>query len=223
MERREFLALSAGGIGALAWHLSSPGVSAEPAVSGGGKVQRRVYLTFDDGPGKATRKVRDILDKHQVPGTFFVVGTMARHAPSLLGAMSRDGHSIQNHSWSHPYLTRIPNPRRELKLCSDLIADATGKAPRFFRPPYGDSNAKVKAAGKSLGMDQIMWNLSATPPLAHERPAWRFSRRIDEVLEKSPYIWVLFHDGSGKADKMAFYLPAAINSLRQRGFEFDAM
>lgn len=227
MDRRDFLSLAAGGLG-VAVHAGLAGRAVAGATVDAlsapvRDVPRRVFLTFDDGPGAATKKVRRILESHDVRGTFFVVGRMARYVPSTLRSLSRDGHSIQNHSWSHPYLTQIPHPRRELKMCSDLVADATGISPRFFRPPFGDSNARVKAVGKSLGMEQIMWNLSATPPLAHKYPAWRFSRRIDEVLEDSPYIWVLFHDGSGDTDRMTFYLPAAINSLRQRGFEFDVM
>ena len=164
--------------------------------------------------------MRPILERAQVPASFFIVGARARNQASYLKSLVRDGHSIQNHSWTHPDLTKHPNPRRELQRCRDFIEDAVGESPACFRPPYGATNKRVRRIGESLGMKEMLWNLSATPPLAHKNPPRRFRERIDEVLIKSEYSVVLFHDGTGDIDKMSRLLPEAIAGFKERGFSF---
>lgn len=182
--------------------------------------KRWAYLTFDDGPGGGTAATRRILDSAGIPGTFFVVGSRAQRAKPVLASMVRDGHSVQNHSWSHQDLRTVKDPRRDLARCSNLVEDATGVRPTHYRPPYGATNARVRRAGKAAGMKEMLWNLSATPPLAHRNPPWRFRQRIDEVLERSNYIVVLFHDASGDVQGTLRLLPEAIKGFQERGFGF---
>lgn len=182
--------------------------------------KRWAYLTFDDGPGGGTAATRRILDSAGVPGTFFVVGSRARNAKPTLASMVRDGHAVQNHSWSHRDLRTLKDPRRDLARCSNLVEDATGVRPTHYRPPYGATNARVRRAGKAAGMKEMLWNLSATPPIAHRNPPLRFRQRIDEVLKRSNYIVVLFHDASGDVRGTLRLLPEAIKGFQERGFGF---
>ncbi len=216
VDRRGFLAIVGAGF-TLAVVDRSSIVDAATSAS-----QKRVaYLTFDDGPGGGTSATRRILDSAGVAGTFFVVGSRARSQPKTLSSMIKDGHGVQNHSWSHIDLRTMRDPRRDLVRCSNLIEDATGKRPTHYRPPYGATNARVRRAGKAAGMTEMMWNLSATPPLAHRNPPWRFRRRIDEVLKKNSYIVVLFHDASGDVDGTLRLLPEAIKGFKERNFTFE--
>lgn len=217
MDRRQFLSFAAAGF-AVALLDPAEIVGASPLSGSAGKAW--AYLTFDDGPGPGTFRTREILEKTQVPGTFFVVGQRAQRQKEFLASLVRDGHSVQNHSWSHPDLRYHRDPRRELARCSNVIEDATGRRPTHYRPPYAATNSRIKRIGTSLGMKELFWNLSATPPLAHPYPAIRFRQRIDEVREDSNYIVVLFHDGSGDVDKMLTLLPEAIAGFRERGFRF---
>lgn len=229
MERRDFLRISFGGVSlavfspdrvlAAATDSEFRSVMASRDDSASTK-KRWVYLTFDDGPGTGTNLVRPILEREQVPASFFIVGARARKQTTYLKSLVRDGHSIQNHSWTHPDLTKHPNPRRELLRCRDFIADAVGEQPACFRPPYGATNKRIRNIGQSLEMKEMLWNLSATPPLAHKDPPRRFRERIDEVLVKSNYIVTLFHDGSGDVTKMSQLLPEAIAGFKERGFSF---
>jgi peptidoglycan/xylan/chitin deacetylase (PgdA/CDA1 family) len=216
IDRRHFLTIA--GAGFTLALIDRPALADSAARASSSRV---VYLTFDDGPGGGTAATRRILDAAGVPGTFFVVGSRAQRARPVLASMARDGHSVQNHSWSHIDLRTMKDPRRDLARCSNLIEEATGRRPTHFRPPYGATNARVRRAGTKAGMTEMLWNLSATPPIAHRNPPWRFRRRIDEVLARNNYIVTLFHDASGNVDGMLKLLPEAIKGFRERGFTFQ--
>ena len=217
LDRRRFLTIAGAG---LALTVVDRGTIADAATNS--TTRRFVYLTFDDGPGGGTAATRRILDAAGVPGTFFVVGSRAQRAKPVLTSMVRDGHSVQNHSWSHIDLRTMKDPRRDLARCSNLVEDATGIRPTHYRPPYGATNARVRRAGKAADMKEMLWNLSATPPLAHKNPPVRFRERIDEVLKRSSHIVVLFHDASGDVEGTLRLLPEAIKGFQERGFSFKA-
>ncbi len=215
LDRRRFLTIAGAGLTLMVLDRGT-------LVDASTNSKRWVYLTFDDGPGGGTAATRRILDSAGVPGTFFVVGSRAQRAKPVLTSMVRDGHSVQNHSWSHEDLRTVKDPRRDLARCSNLVEDATGIRPTHYRPPYGATNARVRRAGKAAGMKEMLWNLSATPPLAHRNPPWRFRQRIDEVLERSNHIVVLFHDASGDVQGTLRLLPEAIKGFQERDFGFKS-
>ncbi len=93
-------------------------------------------LTFDDGPDPAfTPRLLDILDKHQVSATFFVVGETAQKYPELIRRIAQTGHVIGNHSWDHPAFPLITGRERraQMRACAKAIAPY---GQRIFRPPY---------------------------------------------------------------------------------------
>lgn len=104
---------------------------------------RTVALTFDDGPNTNTRAVLEVLKKYHVPGTFFIVGNMARAHPDVLAAIAQDGHLLANHSATHPQLGRryVRNPELllgQIRVTDNLIAPFLKPGDtRFFRAPYG--------------------------------------------------------------------------------------
>lgn len=116
-------------------------------------------LTFDDGPDPAiTPQVLDILKRHNARATFFVMG---RHVPgneALLRRIHAEGHEIGNHSWNHPYFTRISLEQVRSEIASTQVAiTKTGvPAPRLFRPPYGDINAAVAS---QIPLTVVRWNI----------------------------------------------------------------
>src|SRR5690606_9438289 len=103
--------------------------------------ERRVWLTFDDGPHpEHTPRVLDTLKAHGVHATFFVIGRMVeRNGTDLLKRARDEGHCIGNHSETHPRLTRLSEDevRREVLRTDERIAEFLGE-PKVFRPPYGD-------------------------------------------------------------------------------------
>ena len=219
MDRRQFLSLSGTAFSAA---LLSDSLFHDSEVLAKRKAPK-VFLTFDDGPGLGTAATREILQREQVPATFFVVGALSANNSNVLRGLHKDGHSVQNHSWTHRNLTLLQNPKPDLDRCSNFIQNTIGVRPTYCRPPYGASNKKVESIINSLGMKQVTWNLSATPVLAARRPVHDLMRRVhNNRLLGQPNV-VLFHDGTGNVEQMTEFLPFAIKMLKKFGHEFHSL
>jgi peptidoglycan-N-acetylglucosamine deacetylase len=175
-----------------------------------------VRLTFDDGPNRtATPEILDTLAAHGMTATFFVVGQMAAANPAIVRRESREGHTIGNHSWDHPNLTKLDRTQveSELQRTNDVIDQATGTAPTQWRPPYGARNAAVQAAAADVGLtSMVLWTVDprdwADPPATTVR---------DRVLQAvRPGSIVLLHDGTGANTPEA--LPMILNGLADMGY-----
>ncbi|WP_238412571.1 polysaccharide deacetylase family protein [Saccharothrix deserti] len=135
---------------------AAPGAPAARACSG------YVALTYDDGPTpQFTRPLLSALNAAGARATFFDMGSRVQQYPDLARATTAAGMWIANHSWSHPYLTRISAAEvtRELSNTQNAIRNATGQTPTLFRPPYGDTNAAVQAEARRQGMAQVLWSV----------------------------------------------------------------
>jgi peptidoglycan/xylan/chitin deacetylase (PgdA/CDA1 family) len=185
------------------------------------RAARIVRLTFDDGPVRAnTPRVLNVLSNYRVKATFFVVGQRARRYPRLVKREYREGHSVQNHTYSHPDLTTLGpvGIRRELRATNRAIKAAGVPRPYRFRPPYGVTNAKVRSVGASLGLIQTLWSVD---PRDWAGPsATVICRRV--VTNVSPGSIVLLHDGS-VGTNTAEALPCIIKRLRAQGYEFGKL
>lgn len=106
--------------------------------------QKLIALTFDDGPNDITTpKVLDILEEHNVPASFFVIGQFINDetAKQMTRAISL-GCEIQNHSFTHAFMTKLSAEEiaEEIRKTDELIVKYTGTKPWMFRPPYIDHN-----------------------------------------------------------------------------------
>jgi peptidoglycan/xylan/chitin deacetylase (PgdA/CDA1 family) len=116
-------------------------------------------LTFDDGPHAAvTPQILNILQRHQVHATFFVIGSHAHGNEQLLRRMYLEGHEIGNHTWDHPDLTTLTVEQVEMQVARTQAAvTAAGvPAPTLFRPPYGAVNNVVQA---HVPLTFALWNV----------------------------------------------------------------
>jgi peptidoglycan/xylan/chitin deacetylase (PgdA/CDA1 family) len=116
-------------------------------------------LTFDDGPDPLiTPQILDILKNHNVHATFFVMGKHVSGNEALLQRMHAEGHEIGNHSWDHPYFTRISldQVHEQIDTTQKAIIKAGVPAPRLFRPPYGDVNETVLT---HIPLTVVRWNI----------------------------------------------------------------
>ncbi|MEV7887246.1 polysaccharide deacetylase family protein, partial [Streptomyces sp. NPDC088357] len=128
-------------------------------VSGRG---RTMVLTFDDGPDpRYTPDILDTLAEYDVRAMFFVCGEMAVDNKDLLTRMSDEGHVVGNHTWSHPLLTRLSRGRirSEMERTCDVIEEAYGERPQWFRAPYGAWNRAAFQLGAELGMEPLAWTV----------------------------------------------------------------
>ncbi len=124
--------------------------------------EKKIAISFDAAWGADdTGTLIDILGEYNVPATFFVVGEWVDKYPNEVKALSDAGHRIENHSATHPYMTKLSdeNMVAELKTCNEKIAKITGRTPTLFRPPYGDYNNNVIAATESVDMFCIQWSV----------------------------------------------------------------
>jgi peptidoglycan-N-acetylglucosamine deacetylase len=195
-----------------------------------------VNLTFDDGPvAKSapliflrkdtpldgnTSAVLDVLHKYGVPATFFVVGKQVRKYPGLARREYSEGHSVQNHSYTHPHLIKLSKAQvaQELRSTNQAIMDAGVPRPHRFRPPYGKTNDTVRRVGVSLGLRQIRWTDKASKDW-EDPPASVICKRV--VRQVKPGSVVLLHDGSGANTDDA--LPCIIRELRAKGYGFGKL
>ncbi|MFJ9776379.1 polysaccharide deacetylase family protein [Kitasatospora sp. NPDC101157] len=196
-----------------------PTETAEAAGSTGGKV---VYLTFDDGPSPTyTPRILSILNRYGVRATFFEIGENVAAHPSLTAQVARQGHSVQNHSWSHPDLSRLSASsfNSQVNNTDRVIRAQTGRTPKCLRPPYGAVNGTVRSRAAALGKQVVLWSVD---PADWSRPgtATIQSRVLRNVRPGSV---ILLHDGGGDRSQTAAALPAILSTLKARGYSFETL
>src|SRR5262249_28885735 len=130
---------------------------------------------------------------YEARGTFFVIGRHVRACAALAAEIVARGHTIGNHTDTHPNLLWLSRRQvlDELERCDASIAAATGQRPRFMRPPYGYRLPQVHPAVRHAGLERpVLWSRSARD--WSPQPATDVIRRLHAV--RSGDI-VLLHDG----------------------------
>ena len=129
-------------------------------AAGGGK---NLALTFDDGPNDPhTLRLLDVLGKHDIRATFFLIGRFVKQRPDIAREIARRGHIIGNHTFTHPQLIFLPaaRVREEILQCRETISDAVGEHSNLFRPPWGGRRPGTFSLIRQLGLEPIMWNVT---------------------------------------------------------------
>ncbi len=123
-----------------------------------------VGLTYDDGPNPSnTTNLLNTLKANGLRATMFNIGQNAQNNPSLVRAQVDAGMWVGNHSWTHPHLTQMSSSQiqSELQQTQQAIQQATGSAPKLFRPPYGETNSTLKSVEQQLGLREIIWDVDS--------------------------------------------------------------
>jgi len=143
---------------------------------------KKLALTFDDGPNPAiTPNLLDLMGRYEAKATFFLIGRFVRECPDLVKETVARGHSLGNHTYTHPNLAWLAPARiaEELCVCQETIADVVGTAPKWFRPPYGFRNPWVVPAAAALDCQTVMWTL--IPGDWREKPAEWLIERMNPI------------------------------------------
>lgn len=161
-------------------------------------------LTFDDGPNPAaTPHLLDVLARHSVRATFFLIGQWVRREPGLTRAIAAAGHAIGNHTEHHPWLPRLSaaEVHAELSACNDALQQTLGQQVTLFRPPHGARTPAVLRSARSLGLSTVQWNIIAGD--WNPQPPAKLLRRIERGYTSNQRrgrgSMLVLHDGGQKA------------------------
>ena len=190
-----------------------------PFICSGNSAQRQVALTFDDGPdARSTPALLDLLRAEKIEATFFCIGKNVAANGELTARIVREGHLLENHSYAHSKLTNIFSVGRllaDLARTQAVIEQATGIAPRWFRPPIGLSNPRVFHVARLLHLTVVGWSAGGLDTQLTEPE--RIVARIDRRLE--PGAIILLHDGNIPGERLAVTVTKLLDKLRARGYE----
>ncbi|MCK4176253.1 polysaccharide deacetylase family protein [Aciditerrimonas ferrireducens] len=187
----------------------------------------RVALTFDDGPDpRTTPRVLTVLDERGLRATFFVLGAAVARSGSLAAEVVAAGHELGVHGFRHEHhLLRGPGwVLEDLRRAVGVVGEATGQAPRWFRPPYGQLAAGSLRAARALGLEVVLWSVwgkeFADPELE------RIRRRLASGLR--PGAVVLLHDSdlaapAGTGARTVALLPGLAEDLAVRGLRAERL
>ena len=178
-----------------------------------------IAITFDDGPHPAfTPQVLDILRRFEVPATFFCVGLNAHSYPELVARAAEEGHTIGNHTWSHPYLPDLSRDEvlRQVDATNEALTRAAGRAATHLRPPYGSRTPEVLGWLAEHGMTTVLWDVDAQD---WARPGT--DAIVESVTKDSTDgSCILMHDAGGDRAQTVEALPRILTALLDRGYRF---
>lgn len=168
-----------------------------------------ILLTFDDyGAPEQVDGLLRILDREQVRAVFFVQGDWAERSPELVTRITKAGHLIGNHTYSHADLLSLPEAevRAEIKR---------GPASAWLRPPRGRFNGRVRVLAAGLGQSIKYWSIDSDD--------WQ-GVSADYMLRKilgqlHPRAVILFHIHGLHTPAV---LPRLIQEIRRRGYRLAA-
>jgi peptidoglycan/xylan/chitin deacetylase (PgdA/CDA1 family) len=166
--------------------------------AGGGRGSKQIALTYDDGPNDPhTLKLLDVLAKHDVRATFFMIGRYAQQRPDIARAVAQAGHIIGNHTFTHPLLIfkSEVQTRAELLDCRKALDDAIGKYSNLFRPPFGGRRPATLRIIRELELQTIMWNVTGYD--WNSPPAETIEKKVASQMRGGDVI--LLHDGGHRA------------------------
>ena len=192
--------------------------------TGFGRGSKQIALTYDDGPNDPhTLKLLEVLAKHDVRATFFMIGRFVRQRADIVREVARAGHVIGNHTFTHPLLIfeSAAQTRTQLLECRSALQDAIGEHSNLFRPPFGGRRPATLRVARELGLETVMWNVTGYDWNAP--PASEIQRKVVRQMRGGDVI--LLHDGGHRAmgaDRAQTVIATdnLIRRFRDQGLEF---
>lgn len=185
----------------------------------------RVFLTFDDGPVPGiTEAVLNILEKHQVKATFFVVAEKAAEQRDIIEKMIRNGHGIGNHSLNHSFRPFFAGRKTMVEWISSaekILQNLTGAESVGWRSPAGIQTPPLHDALNLLKMPLIHWNIRYFDTVK----TWTWKSAEQSLPKIKPGSIVLLHDKQKKGNELTFLatLERFIPALKERGLVLDRL
>ena len=191
------------------------------------KDEKKIYLTFDDGPvPEVTPFVLDILRKENIKATFFFIGKNIAKNPHIYLQTMQEGHTIGNHTYTHlkGYKSTVLKYLGEIQSCNQLMHNLTekhlgidtDKETKYFRPPYGImKRGQYKKIKKTHSI--VLWDVLSGDYDLKTSPTKCLQNVKANVRNGSI---IIFHDSEKAKEKMQYALPLFIKYAKEMGFEF---
>jgi peptidoglycan/xylan/chitin deacetylase (PgdA/CDA1 family) len=188
-----------------------------PVITSFETKSKEVWLTIDDGPTPDTPAVLDLFEKKRVVATFFVKGALVRQEPDLLRQMIARGHTVANHSQTHPsgsfWCLSPRRIRREIDDCNATLEALTREKQTWFRAPVGMKNPAVHPLLRARGMKLIGWTVRGFDAVISDPE--EIVRRI--VPSLVPGAIIVLHQGRPYSIAV---LERVIDEVRAAGYRF---
>jgi len=178
--------------------------------------EKVVYLTFDDGPTPAvTPWVLEQLAKYQAKATFFAIGEQILKAPSLFQQVIDEGHSVGNHSYSHPngWAMDPISYFHNIRHCARLVNSS------LFRPPYGKLMPK-QAQFLQRHYRIVMWDVLSGD---FDQKITKEKCLANVINNTEAGSIVVFHDSLKAKDKLEYVLPKVLAHFAAQGYTFEQL
>lgn len=183
-----------------------------------------LYLTFDAGYENGnTPAILDALKKHHAPAAFFLVGNYLETAPDLVQRMAAEGHTVGNHTWHHPDMSKIADQasfQQELSMLEQKFKEVTGQdMKKYYRPPqgkYSESNLKM---AKDMGYHTFFWSLAYVDWYENKQPTHEeaFKKLLGRI---HPGAIVLLHSTSKTNGEI---LDELLTKWEEMGYRFGTL
>lgn len=169
---------------------------------------KRIYLTFDDGPSRNTDKILDILKEYDVKATFFVVGKTDEESVRAYQRIVAEGHTLAMHSYSHKYSEIYASKEsfeQDIRQLQEYLYQITGVWPRFYRFPGGSSNTVSKVDMQELieylnesGITYFDWNIASGDAISGQLGKDTIVNNCIGGIKAKQECMILMHDASDK-------------------------
>ena len=178
--------------------------------------ENKIYLTFDDGPGKrTTSSILDILDQYNAKATFFCIGNKAKENSKIIDQIREKGHAIGNHSHSHlnGNKTSAEEFFADIEKCNEVLQS------NLFRPPYGKiTRQQIKKLKNQYKI--ILWSLL---PGDFDKNTSKEKCLRRSIKNTTKGTIIVFHDNLKTIDKIIYTLPKYLEHFSKSGFIFEPL
>lgn len=181
---------------------------------------KSIYLTFDDGPDPHhTPGLLDLLKRHEVRASFFLIGRQAEQNPSVVERIVAEGHHLGNHSYSHPQFNQLPLSEQlaEIDRTDRVLASFDGRERHGFRPPRGNFSLALTWHFARQRRQLVYWSYNS---LDYQRQP---PEQLTELIRRQPPKpgdLVLMHDDNECSMRM---LEKLLPEWKADGFVFRAL
>lgn len=203
-----------------AWQILRPSARGlGPVITSFETPRREVWLTIDDGPRPDTTPVLlEFLARHNARATFFLIGKNVRRHPELVSEILRQGHTVANHTFSHPHhyfwCATGRQTGSEIDRCNAALREAGASDCRYFRPPVGLKNHALHPELARRNLELVLWTARGFDTIAQDLD--KALSRIEAQLR--PGAIILAHEIPGEPERQQRFFVRLFELLKKSGY-----